>query len=122
MKDSARLANPHPQGDRRVAWAEGFFMRPRSPYRGQVYNNAYDEGRKARLSMPVTRDRTTVVYAPQGWGKTRQVESLRRSHKCIDIVDEWLPGEPLRPGALHLTNCRLTGTQGAPFHYVELQS
>lgn len=49
---------------------------------------------------------TVVVYGPQGSGKTRQAQALAAQHGCESIVDEWIEGDVLVPGALHLTHER----------------
>lgn len=45
-----------------------------------------------------------ILSAPQGWGKTRQAEALKREFGCTSVVDDWHPRKHLTPGALHLTN------------------
>ncbi len=45
-----------------------------------------------------------ILTAPQGWGKTRQASALMQQHGCAEVVDDWHPNQPLRAGALHLTN------------------
>jgi hypothetical protein len=46
-----------------------------------------------------------VLSAPQGWGKTRHASALMAEHRCHTVVDGWTPRiEPIKPGALHLTN------------------
>ena len=44
-----------------------------------------------------------IVHGPQGCGKTRNAEVMRRAFGCTSIVDDWLPLDPIQPGALHLT-------------------
>ncbi|MDZ7905697.1 MAG: hypothetical protein U5N55_07950 [Cypionkella sp.] len=44
-----------------------------------------------------------IVYGEKGCGKTFYAEKLRVFFGCDDIVDEWLPGDPLVLGHLHLT-------------------
>lgn len=64
----------------------------------------------------MTRNRTTIFTAPQGWGKTRQAAQLMRQYQCTAVVEDWFP-QPSRklykksvtparltPNALHLTN------------------
>lgn len=49
--------------------------------------------------------RTVILSAPQGWGKTRNAETLRQEQGCSRVVDSWNPNsDPVTPGALHLTN------------------
>lgn len=45
-----------------------------------------------------------IVCAPQGAGKSRASETLRKRFGCTHIVDEWDGVTPLAPGALALTN------------------
>lgn len=45
-----------------------------------------------------------IVYAPQGAGKTRHSEALRKHYGCNRVVDDSAPGQPLRAGDLALTN------------------
>lgn len=48
---------------------------------------------------------TTVIFsAPQGYGKTRQSEALRKEFGCDSVVEEWQRGDRMVPGALHLTD------------------
>ncbi len=48
--------------------------------------------------------KTIILTAPQGWGKTRKAQALRQELGCTSVVDDWYLGDPLKPGALHLTN------------------
>jgi len=48
--------------------------------------------------------KTVILTAPQGWGKTRNAEALRKQHGCTSVVDNWVYGTQPTPGALHLTN------------------
>ena len=48
--------------------------------------------------------KTVILSAPQAWGKTRNQQALQQEFGCTSTVDEWSPGQPLHPGALHLTN------------------
>lgn len=45
----------------------------------------------------------TIVYGPQGCGKTQHAKVLCARFGCESIVDDWAPGQPLTDGALHLT-------------------
>jgi len=48
--------------------------------------------------------KTVIIYAPQGTGKTKHAEALRKHFGCTKVIDGW-PGEgAFEPGALHLTN------------------
>jgi hypothetical protein len=49
-------------------------------------------------------DRTAFVFAPQGSGKTRHAEQLCVQLGCMGIVDDWWPGQPIKPDHLHLSN------------------
>jgi hypothetical protein len=44
-----------------------------------------------------------IVYGPKGCGKTRNADRIRRHFGCRQVVDGWMPGEPLVAGAVHLT-------------------
>ena len=46
-----------------------------------------------------------VIYGPQACGKTRNAERLKRAFGARRVVDEWVPGDPLPPDAIALTNC-----------------
>lgn len=60
---------------------------------------ALDDDKAASMSS-----NTVILCAPQAWGKTRNAEKLRRQYGCDSIVDDWVPGQPLMEGAIHLTN------------------
>lgn len=57
---------------------------------------------------------TVIVTGPQGCGKSLHRAALLRSTGCNGVVDEWWPGDPLVPGALHLTHATLAGQQYGP--------
>lgn len=46
---------------------------------------------------------TVIVHGPKACGKTRNAEMLARKYGCHSIVDDWLNGHRIVPGALHLT-------------------
>ena len=46
---------------------------------------------------------TVIIYGPQGCGKTRHMKDFCELYGCAAWIDDWLPCEPLVPGALHLT-------------------
>lgn len=46
---------------------------------------------------------TIILCGPQGSGKTRDSAATASRLGCAAIVDEWFPGDPVVPGALHLT-------------------
>lgn len=48
-------------------------------------------------------NKTVIVHGPQACGKTRHAETLRRHFACREIIDNWLRGDAIVPGALHLT-------------------
>lgn len=48
--------------------------------------------------------RTAILSAPRGWGKTSRAQELMQYYGCGTVVDNWAPGQPIKPGALHLTN------------------
>lgn len=50
---------------------------------------------------------TVIVYGPQACGKTTWAEVLRKHFGCDQIVDDWMPGDQIRLGAIHLTRADL---------------
>lgn len=46
---------------------------------------------------------SVIIYGPQGCGKTRNAEALRKAFGCDEVVDGWEPGHPVERGNLHLT-------------------
>ena len=44
-----------------------------------------------------------IIHGPQGCGKTRHAKDFCELYGCTAWTDDWLPGEPLTPGLLHLT-------------------
>ena len=44
-----------------------------------------------------------IIHGPQGCGKTRHAKDFCELYGCTAWTDDWLPGEPLMPGLLHLT-------------------
>lgn len=48
-----------------------------------------------------------IVYGPQGCGKSRHAEAIRRMFGRLRVVDEWVPGDPLDLDAVHLTHADL---------------
>lgn len=52
-----------------------------------------------------------IVHGPQGCGKSRAAEQLRRKFGCSRVVDEWEPGQALQAGALHLTHVEMVDGQ-----------
>lgn len=54
--------------------------------------------------MSPSSSKTVILCAPQGAGKGLRAPALMREHGCTTLIEEWWPGEPLTPGALHLTN------------------
>lgn len=52
--------------------------------------------------------KTVIVYGPQGCGKTRNSEKMRRAFGLDTVIDDWQPGSNGQPripktGALVLT-------------------
>jgi|AZIG01.1.fsa_nt_gi hypothetical protein len=45
-----------------------------------------------------------ILYAPQGAGKTRHAEALRKHYGCVRVVDDWKVGDLAGEGDLMLTN------------------
>jgi len=56
---------------------------------------------------------TVIIFGPAGCGKTRNAKALQRFYGCNAIVDEWEDGDPVSPGALHLTIQQPTGRHRA---------
>ena len=44
-----------------------------------------------------------IIHGPQGCGKTRYMKDFCELYGCAAWTDDWLPGDPLVPGLLHLT-------------------
>ena len=44
-----------------------------------------------------------IIHGPQGCGKTRHAKDFCELYGCTAWTDDWLPGDPLVPGLLHLT-------------------
>ena len=44
-----------------------------------------------------------IIYGPQGCGKTRNKEALRKAVGCDEVVDDWEPGDPVERNTLYLT-------------------
>lgn len=49
------------------------------------------------------------LIAPPGCGKSTVAPALAARLGCTRIVDEWRPGLPVQPGALHLSNAPVQG-------------
>lgn len=45
-----------------------------------------------------------ILWMPQGSGKSSAAEDVAKALGCTAVVDEWAPGLPMTPGALHLSN------------------
>lgn len=52
---------------------------------------------------------SVIVYGPQGCGKTRHSEALAAHYGVSKVVDDWMPGDPVEPGALHLSQVEVPG-------------
>lgn len=64
---------------------------------------AYLRDREAsRLALPSTHF-TTIISGPQAIGKTRNAERIAGAYGMKDVVDDWMPGDKIVPGCLHLT-------------------
>jgi Mg-chelatase subunit ChlI len=50
-----------------------------------------------------------IVHGPQGCGKTRHAEALAAHFGVGRVVDEWMPGDPVEPDALHLSQVEVPG-------------
>lgn len=49
-------------------------------------------------------NRAVIVTGPQGSGKSRAAQALLRHFRLHCLVEEWEPGQPVVPCALHLTH------------------
>ena len=47
---------------------------------------------------------TVIFSAPQGWGKTTSADALKLIFECDDVIDDWVLGDEIHIGALHLTH------------------
>jgi hypothetical protein len=72
--------------------------------------------------MKTSSEKTIILTAPQGYGKTIRAEEFRQSYGCTSIVDDWTHGMPVTPGALHLTNDDLSTFPEIPTKAYELVS
>jgi hypothetical protein len=50
--------------------------------------------------------KTTILSAPQGWGKSSNAAALQAEFGCSMLIDDWHPGQNIWPNALHLTNAQ----------------
>lgn len=46
----------------------------------------------------------TLVYGPQGCGKTLNAARIMAALDCPGLLEEWSPGDPIPPGTLAMTN------------------
>jgi cytidylate kinase len=56
------------------------------------------------MSAHQTTPQGVVIYGPQGSGKSTHAAALARHYGKTRIVDEWVPGAPLRADTIALTN------------------
>jgi hypothetical protein len=47
---------------------------------------------------------TMIIYGPGRCGKSHHKKALAAAFNCKTIVEDWVPGDRLTRGALHLTN------------------
>jgi hypothetical protein len=47
---------------------------------------------------------TAIYTGPQGCGETTRAPAIAQRYGCAKVVDDWLPGDPIAPGALHITH------------------
>lgn len=62
-----------------------------------------NQGGMVAIATPV------VVYGPQGCGKTRHAKALAAHFGVERVIDDWMPGDPVDPGALHLSQVEVPG-------------
>lgn len=60
---------------------------------------------------------TVILMGPQGCGKGLMAHEILQRYGMSQIVDEWRPGAPLTPGAVHVTNA-LPAAMGVQLHPV----
>jgi hypothetical protein len=56
---------------------------------------------------------TVIVHGPQGCGKTRNAEALRKRFGCKRVIELDTPRATVQPGCLHLCNELPPVTTGA---------
>lgn len=56
-----------------------------------------------------------VVYGPQGCGKTTNAAYLARAFVAAQVLDNWLPGDPLPPDALALSQTHGDDPNAIPY-------
>lgn len=56
---------------------------------------------------------TAIVSAPPGRGKSKVAAEIAALLDCTTVVEEWSPGKPITPGALHLTNEPLRSSESS---------
>lgn len=52
----------------------------------------------------VTAPAPAILWMPQGSGKSNAAGEVAKALGCTSVVHEWNPGQPMTPGALHLSN------------------
>lgn len=63
-----------------------------------------------KLSTPAPPEagpygRAVILSAPQGWGKPLYAKKHRQKmYGCTATINEWSPGDPIIPNAMHLTH------------------
>lgn len=63
-----------------------------------------------QIEMMAGRVGAVIVYGPQGCGKTRHAEALATHFGACRVIDEWNPGDPVEPDALHLSQVEVPGS------------
>ncbi|MFC5548174.1 ATP-binding protein [Massilia aerilata] len=58
----------------------------------------------AEVASATASDKGTIIYGPQGCGKSAHAAALARHYGKDRIVDDWTPGCPVRADTLVLTN------------------
>lgn len=63
---------------------------------------------------------STIIYGPQGCGKTKNKNAIAKHLGLKNIIDDWRPGQELPQGTLALTNA--TGLEVAVSRQVPIQN
>ncbi len=51
-----------------------------------------------------------IVHGPQGCGETRHAAALAAHFGVGRVIDGWMPGDPVEPDALHLSQVDVPGS------------
>lgn len=62
-----------------------------------------------QVGIVASRAGAVIVYGPQGCGKTRNAMALAVHFGVKRVIDEWMPGDRVEPGTLHLSQVEVFG-------------